>query len=235
MPRRPKPQNPALSRPIYSYVEAGRIASLNPSSVKRWLRGYEYPGHDGAVRHQPAVATGQQLRTEAVSFIELIELAAIARLKEVGFSIPKIRLIVDRCGELFGTPHPLAELRFKVDGRDAFVEMNSSRVDLGLTQRKRRQAWDEVLEPFLETIEYEGDVAHRWWPDGMASGVVVDPDFGLGVPVVASTGVRTEILFEVFLAGESEAVIADDFDLSVTQVEAAIRFEARRAESPANA
>jgi hypothetical protein len=38
------------------------------------------------------------------------------------------------------------------------------------------QAWDEVLDPFLETLDYEDVLARCWWPRGKEEPIVVDPD-----------------------------------------------------------
>ena len=51
---------------------------------------------------------------------------------------------------------------------------------MGLLGRKAEQAWDEVLDPFLATLQYEGEIVARWWPQGKDIPVVVDPDYGYG-------------------------------------------------------
>ncbi len=160
-----------------------------------------------------------------VSFLELIEVAAIGRLRDTGFSLHQIRVIVDRCEEIFHAPRPLVTLRFRVDGKAAFVEADDSLVDLGLTRGRRQRAWEEVLSPFLVTVEYEGGIARRWWPRGQDHHVLVDPEMGFGFPVVEGSGVRTEIILEQFHAGRDPEEIAADFNLTQRQVLDAIRFE----------
>lgn len=219
-----------LDRPIYSYAEADRIARVSRGTTKRWVTGYHY-SRDGERIHNPAVTTGQyEERTPGVTFAELIEVAAIARLREARLSTKAIREIVDRCREAFQTPRPLAQLRFKTDGRETFVQVNDDHLVRvhGVNRAQLVRAWDKVLGPFLTTVDYQDGVARRWWPDGPESGVVVDPDFGLGVPVVEGTGIRTEIIEELFLADVSVEEIADDFNLSSEQVADALRFEGRR-------
>jgi len=53
--------------------------------------------------------------------------------------------------------------------------------------------------------------------------VTLDPLHQYGRPVVRA--VPTEVVAEQFRAGESTETIADLFDLTVTQVEQALRFE----------
>jgi uncharacterized protein (DUF433 family) len=222
-----------LERPLYTYAESDRIAGVSRGTSKRWLSGYRYVLGSGATRRQPAVTTGTYAppRETGVSFAELIEVAAIARLRDTGLRVQEIRSIVDACRDIFGLEHPLIDLRFKTDGREAFVELSDGSL-IQVSRRRRQRAWDRVLRPFLTTVEYEGKLARRWWPDGPDAGIVVDPDFGLGTPVIASTGIRTEIVFELFLAGAPQSEIADDFNVREQEVEAAIRFEAKRERRP---
>jgi uncharacterized protein (DUF433 family) len=214
-----------LERPRYSYSESDRIAGVSRGTSKRWLKGYQYLGPDGRIVQRPPVSVGEEPVEPGVSFLELVEVAAIGRLKDAGFSLHQIRVIVDRCEEIFGAPRPLVTLRFRVDGRAAFVQADDSLVNLGLTRGKRQRAWEEVLSPFLVTIEYEDGIARRWWPRGQEHHVLVDPEIGFGYPVVEGTGIRTEIILEQFRAGRDPDEIAADFNLTSGQVLDAIRFE----------
>jgi uncharacterized protein (DUF433 family) len=60
---------------------------------------------------------------------------------------------------------------------------------------------------------------------GKEEPIVVDPDYGFGLPVVSGSGARTEIVAERFMAGDAREVIAYDFGLSTAEVEAALRYE----------
>jgi uncharacterized protein (DUF433 family) len=163
-----------------------------------------------------------------VSFVDLVEIIAIGRLKKIGFSLPSIREIVRNCQEILRVERPLATLKFKTDGREIFV-VRSSDVLLEVGRRKGMQAWHEVLAPFLDDLDYSGDLASRWWPLGHDKPIVVDPEYGFGLPVVANSGVRTEIIRERFQAGDLEEQIARDFNLDPIAVERALQFELQRA------
>jgi uncharacterized protein (DUF433 family) len=69
----------------------------------------------------------------------------------------------------------------------------------------------------------------RWWPLGRDARVMIDPEYGFGLPVVANSGVRTETILEMFQSGDSAGQIAKDFNLSPDDVEGALRFELQRA------
>jgi uncharacterized protein (DUF433 family) len=215
-----------VQRPLYSYAEADSIADVSRGTAKRWLSGYSYRSLAGVPQTQEPVTPGRQ-DEGAVSFEDLIEVIAIGRLREIGLSLGRIRDMVRTCRDFLSEPRPLTTLRFKTDGREIFVEQGPTLLELG--RRKGQQAWNDVLSPFLQDLDYAEQVARRWWPLGHDAGILVAPDYGFGLPVVARAGVRTEIIREQFEAGESPAHIAYDFNLEPAQVEQALRFEMQRA------
>lgn len=217
-----------LDQPLYGYAEAARLARLPVATVRRWLLGYRYSDDDGIAVVMPPVTRGERVaEREGVSFLDLVELAAIGRLKERGFSLVAIRRVVAYCREELDVAHPLATARFRTDGRDIFIAHEGALLDV--LRRRGAYAWDDVLAPFLDTLDYEDDLARRWWPMGRQSLIVVDPEIGFGLPVVAGVGVRTETIGEHFRAGDPTDAIAREYGLDREQVERALRFELRLA------
>jgi uncharacterized protein (DUF433 family) len=83
-----------------------------------------------------------------------------------------------------------------------------------------------AAESFIEHVEFseEGDnSAVRVFPAGKQSPVVIDPRRSFGAPSIR--GVRTEALAELIDAGESPEGVAEDFDLPVELVKAAVAYE----------
>ena len=213
---------------MYSYAEADRIAGVTRGTSKRWIRAYSYMSNRERVSAAPVTPGIERPGEPGVSFFDLIEVAAIGRLKEVGWSLRTIRRVVDSCQAMFDLSRPLVTERFKTDGRDFFVLKGEALVEVGIGRRKGEQAWTEVLDPFLKTVAYEGDLARRWWPIGRDRRVLVDPEYGFGLPVIQGSGVRTEIVFEQVRALESLERIAYGFNVTLEEVEHAIQFEASR-------
>lgn len=211
-----------LSRPLYSYAEADRIARVSRGTSRRWLRGYKY-WYFEEERNQPPV-TPKSGHEAGVSFIDLIEVVATDRLRVNGFSLKKVRQINEFCQVHLKTDRPLVTETFKFEGADIFVKVGEGYL-LNVGLQRGMQAWDEVLDPFLETLDYEEKLARRWWPRGKDVPVVVDPDYGFGLPVVAGTGIRTEDIAERAEAEEPMEEIAGDFGIEVYQVEAALGYE----------
>lgn len=214
--------HPSVDRPLYSFAEADRLARVTPNTSRRWLKGYSF-WYDAEYRTMPPVTP--KVRTkDAVSFVDLMEVAAIGKLIKKGFSLKRIRKINAASRFYLQTPRPLVTEKFKVKGRDIFVDEGFG-ILVNVGYEAGMQAWDEVLDPFLETVEYEDKIVRRWWPLGKGAGVLVDPDYGFGLPVIEGTGTRTEIIAERHRAGDSLEEITYDFGVTPDQIEDALRWE----------
>jgi uncharacterized protein (DUF433 family) len=215
-------EHPSVNRPRYSYAEVDRIVRVRPGTSRRWLKGYHF-WYD-TQRHEMPPVTPTAETKEAASFVDLMEVAAIGELRKKGFSFKRIRRINSYCRLYLKEPRPLVTQKFKVAGLDIFLDVDFDvLVDVG--REAGMLAWREVLRPFLEDVEYENDLARRWWPLGREHMVVVDPDYGFGLPVVEGTGVRTEIIADRHRAGDTTDEIAYDFDVTPRQINDALRWE----------
>ena len=56
--------------------------------------------------------------------------------------------------------------------------------------------------------------------------IVIDPRLSAGRPVIAGTGLATQVIFERYKAGESVRELAHDYERSDAEIEEAIRCEA---------
>jgi uncharacterized protein (DUF433 family) len=213
-----------LLHPIYSFSETDYLAGATHGTTRRWIKGYSYMRHGERIEQPPV--TPRDETVSAASFLDLLEVVVIGRFKKAGFSLNAVRDIVTDCQELLGLPRPLVQLKFKTDGREVFIDQGETL--LGIGRRKRLLAWNEVLEPFLAELDYAEGWAERWWPLGHEQPILIDPDYGFGRPVVAGSGVRTEVILERVRAGELPDEIARDFNLKPLEVHRAIQYETTR-------
>ena len=214
----------SLTTPRYSLAEAASLAGLVPQMARRWLLGYTF-GSTSGLRHMSPVGRARTAASE-VSFLDLVELVAIRGLKDFGLPLGAIRQLTANCRALLQVERPLVTLRFSISGRDVFIESGSELLEVG--RHRGQLAWRRVIEPYLASLDFDDVFVRRWWPLGRTSQVVVDPDFGFGLPVVAGSGVRTEIILERFRAGDLAEQIASDFNLNEESVERALQFEVSR-------
>lgn len=81
----------------------------------------------------------------------------------------------------------------------------------------------EAAQRFNSAVGYANNVAGLLRPDLRTPDVVMDPLRSFGQPAIRS--VRTDSLAEDYCAGASREELADLYDLTLQQVDEAIRFE----------
>lgn len=223
------------SRRVYSFSQIDAILNLRGGTAARWIDGYTRKG----VEYDPVVRpsrTGDLVATWG----EFIECRFLADYRTAGVSIQRLRPAIIRLRETLGTQYPLADanLWLEVNSRELVMRVQD---ETGLDPALRLVVrtgqgvldWTESAASFVRSIEWsskKGDAQPlRLVIDPKNPDVEVDPLRGLGDPVIRGRNVTTSVLMELLQSGESIASIADAYDLSTTQVEAAIRFESRRA------
>jgi uncharacterized protein (DUF433 family) len=97
-------------------------------------------------------------------------------------------------------------------------------MEVGTTSARGGQgAFKEVVRLYLEKVSYDGlGVAHLWRPTPM---VLIDPKVQAGTPCVEGTRVPTGTIADMASVDSPEDV-AEEMDLTLEQVEAAVDFEA---------
>ena len=219
-----------LKRELYSVGEAARLLRVNARTLMNWLDGYERRGV-----HYPPVVRSEQTGSELLTWGEFVESALLAeyrRRRDV--PLQHIRPVVERLRERYGTPYPLAHFKPYVADRELVVQIQESAgIPSGVcfvVERKGQLILDAPAEAFFEKVEFEGDIARFLYPAGKGSPVRIDPAHNFGLPEVG--GIRTEVLFELFEAGDSIEMIAGAYEFDSLLVEEAIRFESARPREP---
>ncbi len=197
---------PAEHWPLYTLTDTDRLARVSRGTAKRWLWG-------GELSTRPQTAT----------FLDLVEIIVVGKLKQRGFPLSLIRHIEQTTRQWLGVERPLVSTQFLVGGSDIFIKVENQLIEVG--RHRGQTVWQEVLAPFLKDLDYHEGLASAWWPRGHQGYVQVSPHFGYGFPVIAGSGVRTEILRERYVANDPIDLIAQDFRLDPLAVEAALRYE----------
>ena len=206
-----------LYLPAYHIKEAARYARVSPRTVTTW-----HKLRDNGKRTLSAKDSGL-----ALSYLQLIEVATIATLRKRGVKLEIIRDFRDYVAHALNSQYPFAEHRFKTDGKR--LVMDSEQFDRAVKgkliepARGGQLAWREVIGEKLEEFDYHDGLASRWHVAGRDKPIIIDPQIAFGAP--ALRGVTTWILRERFQGGESLRLLADDFDLSTSEVKAALAFE----------
>ncbi|MFT4265283.1 MAG: DUF433 domain-containing protein [Nocardioides sp.] len=212
-----------LDRAIYSYGDVDRLVGLRSGTARRWLDGYERQGrfYDPVLRPEP---TG----SDSVTWGEMVEARLLAEFRDRRVTVQRMRPAIVKLREEFGR-YPLAHARpfLDVEGRELVqVVQQAVGLDQGLrlvVVRDGQYLLTEAAQRFSAAVEYADNVADLLRPDLRTPDVVMDPRRAFGQPAVRN--VRTDSLAEDYRAGASREDLADLYELTAEQVDAAIRFE----------
>ena len=212
--------NPAFVLPAYTYAEAGRYARTSPANVRRWFRN---PSRRGAVL-SPLPEAGR-------SYIQLIEVRFVATMRARGIKLDELRRARAYIRKELQVEHPFAHVRFKKTGINLLLESLADFEgldddDLVLAPGLGGQlGMRQLLEGVITELDYDHEIAVRWYPRGRQEPIIIDPRMSFGRPTVVGTGIPTTVLYHRYHAGDSKEFLADDFRLSPEQVDAGIAFE----------
>ena len=214
--------------PAYSIPEAAHYLGVPPSTVRWWSVGRDcYPP-----LIEPAGRSGRAVLLSFFNLVELHVLAVIRREHEV--KLGKVRKAIDYLRErLDSGPHPLITHRMLTDGVDLFVESLGELVNIS---REGQRVMRELLQQALHRIEWD-ESGHPVKLEPFTRGrhlqdarmVLIDPRLSGGRPVIAGTGLATEIIAERYKAGESVEELAQDYGRSEAEIQEAIRCELQAA------
>lgn len=208
--------------PAYSVAEAAHYLGIPTSTVRYWAAGRVGVS-------EPLLETAA-MAPVSLSFLNLVELhvlGAIRREHEV--SLPKVRIAIEFLKKQYESKHPLASHELETDGLDLFVEQYGQLINISSAGQ---MAMREVLETSLRRIERDSSgIPIKLYPftrnDIRAAPklVVIDPQLSFGRPVIAGTGLATDIIAERYKAGESIDSLAQDYGRKKAEIEEAIRCE----------
>ena len=208
-----------LNVPAYRVFEAARYARTSQQTIGNWER----------VRENRAGAVSTRGERKGLSYLQLIEVGIVAAMRKSGVTLERIRQAREYLCNAFDSSHPFAHYRFKTDGKFLFMDydqiVRSDKDKLLALNENGQLAWNEILSALLHEFEYDMEIGTvmRWRVAGYDSPVRLDPRIAFGAPHVS--GIATWVLRERWKSGESLADIAEDYELPLQSVSAALRFE----------
>ena len=168
-----------------------------------------------------------------MSFGAVVTSRAVSLLLSFGVSLDRIGIAHDYLKEETGLEYPFAWRRFWMESptasRHVYTRLNQLIVAASATGQL---TFTDLLHGEVTrgwSMGFDGSVdelATSWSP---ASGVVIDPLVQSGVPCVEGTRTPTSSLYGCVEAGDSVEDVAEWFNLSETQVKAAVDWESRLA------
>lgn len=203
--------------PLFTPREVSNYLTVPQSTVYSWLQ----PVTSGPqlVHH----LTPEKRGAASVPFVALVEAYVLRSLRDLRLTKRQIRLAVQDVRDEFGTEYALATKRIATDGVDVFFEYADGELArVGDKQRPIREIIDGHLR-FITFDKEDGYASRLKLPKYAGASVIIDPRFGWGVPVVEKNRVPVSAIIDLYSAGESMQVVADEYGLTVADVEAVCR------------
>lgn len=209
-----------LAQPIFTLSEAAGYLGMPLSTLQAW---------SSRRSDAPLVATvASGGRSASVPFVGFAEAFVLSAFRRAGVPMQRIRPAVELLRRELGLEHALASRNLYTDGAEVlfrFAECEEPELLELTVVRTGQKQFSEVVREYLTRITYgdDGWVARLELPTYRRAKVVVDPARTFGLPLVISGGARVEDLVDRFIAGDSLAEVAADFDVPVEEVEDVIR------------
>jgi uncharacterized protein (DUF433 family) len=214
-----------LHRPLYSIGEAARFLYLSSSTLRRWLEGTTVDQ-----RFYPPVIREEPTGADSVTWGEFVEAGFLREYRGAGVPLQNMRPFIQAARVQYGVPYPLAHFRPLIENRRLVYDLQRE-VDLDehlylvrVGARGNQLQLAPPVEAFLKVVDFApgGDVAVLR-PLGKRSPIALDPEVSFGLPQIR--GVRAERIAEAVAAGDPEAEVASDWDLTEAQVGAALDWQ----------
>ena len=172
---------------MYSFSEAAHLANVSTTTVKNWLFGY-------TVRDREVPPLFSSENGAMVSFLQMIE-------DHGRWSVSQKRIRDKECpfqnsaGRICESPETLeprvpAHLKLEAIGGHIvhILKGGDSTDSFQAVDVPEQWTLPGLLRETIDQIDYDQDLAVRWFPIGRSVPIVVDPRLSAGLPVIQGRG-----------------------------------------------
>lgn len=213
------------TQPMYSFTEVAHLSHVSASTVRNWLLGYTTV--QGEV--SPLFKAHQE-EDKVCSFLELIEIVVAATFRKAEHvPFKTVRRAYDNARRFYGLDYPFASMDLKAIGRHIVHIMRIPGASLQAIDQPEQYTIPNLVQETIGQLEYEYELAARWYPVGKNVPIVVDPQISAGLPVIKGRGITVEAIYKRFKADQDIAFIERDFKLQHGIVEKVIRYKEKLA------
>ncbi|HUG40691.1 MAG TPA: DUF433 domain-containing protein [Longimicrobiales bacterium] len=212
------------------FPEASRATGIPATTLRAWVAGQRYRTKDSWTRFAPVLRRPSD-DDSRLSFLNLIEAHVLRALRQRhAVRLESIRQAIAIAEREHGIERLLVDPRLKTSAGKLFLDRYYDLVELTPSQQFAMRV---VLERYLERIEYGPDnLPARFFPferipDSRTERVIsLSPFIAFGKSVVERRGVSTRKIAERLDAGESRESLIDDYEITETEFEEAVLYEA---------
>lgn len=204
---------------VYSPSEASRLVGVPVQSIRNWMLGRD----DRAPLWESQHTAWSE--TLILGFRDMMEARIVHALRKHQFSLQELRGTMDYARMQVGDSRPFSTRDFKVAGKDIFLNLPDG--ILTVSRKNRGQSvFKEAILPILKSVEYGEKAAKFFWPQPRKRTIVLDPEIAFGKPILVESGIPTGTIAGSVIAEGSEKLTAKYFEIPVSQVRDAVKFEA---------
>jgi uncharacterized protein (DUF433 family) len=214
--------------PAYGVAEASRYLKLPAATLRSWVAGRKYPTADGTERWRPLIRPATTKPTLLLSFSNLVEAHVLRALRtDHGIAIKAVRDALELAQHELNIERLLLHQELRTHAGRLFLERYGELIDLSASGQ---MAMKRVFEDHLERVDWDAlNLPVRLYPfvtgEGAGKPIAIDPTIAFGRPVVSSNRISTAAIVERIDAGESVEDLADDYELSLDEIEGAVVYE----------
>lgn len=217
--------NGQRTEPLYTISEAARLAHVSPNTVRRWLFGYA-PDRRHPWYTTPPVFDRSEEGNPFVSFLQLVEIVIASDFRKVGHvKLDTVRHAYENAKAEWGIQYPFAHLELETLGGHIIRWLKAGTVSAAQAVDLPEQ-WSlpGLVTEEIHKLDYERQLAARWYPVGKSVPIVVDPLFSSGLPTILGRGVTVITIHKRWKAGQLIEFIADDLQIESTLVQRVLQY-----------
>jgi len=211
------------TQPMYSFKEVARLSGVSVSTVRNWLFGYTVE------ERQVAPLIKASLDATCCSFLNLVEVMVAARFRKAeGTKYEVVKRTYENARKLYSLEHPFAsDLRLKSIGGH-IVRMIREKGSFQAVDTPEQFTLPSLVTEMMEQLEFELELASKWYPVGKNIPIVVDPYISSGVPTIEGRSITVENIEKRFYIGKQTwEFISKDLVLPINVIQEVIRFAPR--------
>lgn len=198
---------------LYTIAEASRLAFAPRQTVEHWVNAHFVVDTVSATTESPQLLT----------FADLISLLVVRELRKSGVGVETIRGAEEHLAKLWGTPKPFAHGDFQTGYGAIVTVIKDGERPAAVRGKSVQEILYELIKRDLKNVSY--DAAKRaalWRP---REHIALRPDLQFGQPCIEGTRVTTRTIRQFLSGGDTVQELAQEFDISVDKIEAALKYE----------
>ena len=210
------------TRPVYSISQAAGLAHTSSATVRRWLYGYDQPGHQ-----MHPVFSDRDDENGYLSFLDVAEIVVASGFRRKGITLERIRGAWRYAASSWAVDYPFATLNMKQYGLHVVTEFQLQEPGTALLvlDMQGQLSFPGLVAESLENFDWLDQWASRWFPVGKDVPIVIDPQMAAGRPTVENRGITIDTIMRRFTTGKQDpSFIAEDYDINEANIMNIIRY-----------